>query len=157
MGKVKRDFPAPLKQFLQEIYQEFLILDLDNTLVYSERKKDGTMDVRCRPHLDEFMHWISKHFVIVIYSAGRKNTYVEYRNTSRKEITVLLLVFYHVKIALKKTSLYFKDVGKFPTIWIIFISLMIEWMFTSFLKNIKFRINLSKLIHGLVIWKIQNC
>ena len=110
---IRHAFPVPFETVPSGNLPRILILDLDNTLVYSEKKEDDEMVVHFRPHLDEFMHWLSKHFVIVIYSAGIK----EYVNGIlddfiKKNYSSIVGVLSR-KDCLKKGKSIFKDVGKF--------------------------------------------
>ncbi|KAI5152476.1 carboxy-terminal domain RNA polymerase II polypeptide A small phosphatase [Enteropsectra breve] len=83
-----------------------LVLDLDNTLIYTSNKEIGKYDhhitlyinqknrelwVKERPFLAEFLHEMSKHFVLVVFTAGVRDYGIQVLKNIDRNRTVSIL------------------------------------------------------------------
>lgn len=69
--KVKQK--RPLLPEISSDREYTLVLDLDETLIHYEENMDGTSQFLIRPYAQHFLREISKHYEIIIFTAGLKD------------------------------------------------------------------------------------
>jgi TFIIF-interacting CTD phosphatase-like protein len=114
--------------------KKLLILDIDNTLIYSSSKDINDKDfiltfdntehkyyVKKRPYLDEFLNYCNKHFRIAFWSAGES----EYVKNILKNIIINIeepvFIWSFDKCTIKRHTIFFESYAyiykKLKKIW----------------------------------------
>lgn len=108
--KIKESFEAPLHLFnSQNIPFKYLILDLDETLVYSTWHPGRGAEIALRPHLNEFISFIGSHFPVIVYSTGTREYVkfiVNYLDPKRK----FIVGEFSREDCLQENGRYFKNI-----------------------------------------------